>query len=36
LSIQGTPVLAGLLLGLGAILFFVVLFLLLRFRLAPR
>ena len=36
LSIQGTPVLAGLLLGLGAIVFFVVLFLLLRFRLAPR
>jgi len=34
LSIQGTPVLAGLLLGLGAILFFVVLFLFLRFRLA--
>jgi len=36
LSIQGTPVLAGLLLGLGAILCFVLLFLLLRFRLAPR
>ncbi|HTZ20058.1 MAG TPA: serine/threonine-protein kinase [Opitutaceae bacterium] len=36
LSIQGTPVLAGLLLGLGAILFFVALFLLLRFRLATR
>jgi serine/threonine protein kinase len=34
LSIQGTPVLAGLLIGLGAIVFFVVLFLLLRFRLA--
>jgi serine/threonine-protein kinase len=33
LSIQGTPVLAGLLLGLGAILFFVALFLFLRFRL---
>jgi hypothetical protein len=36
LSIQGTPVLAGLLLGLGAILSFVVLFLLLRLRLAAR
>jgi serine/threonine-protein kinase len=34
LSFQATPVLAGLLLGLGAIMFFVVLFLLLRFRLA--
>ena len=34
LSLQATPVLSGLLLGLGAILFFVVLFLFLRFRLA--
>jgi len=36
LSFQATPVLSGLLLGLGAILFLVVLFLLLRFRLAAR
>jgi serine/threonine-protein kinase len=36
LSFQATPVLSGLLLGLGAILCFVVLFLLLRFRLAAR
>jgi len=36
LSFQATPVLAGLLLGIGAILFFVILFLWLRYRLAAR
>ena len=36
LSFHGTPVLAGLLLGLGGLLFLVLLFLVLRFRLAAR